>query len=124
MAQLVVESGELVLRLSRREKFWGFSRDIRVPLTAVRAVSTPDNAWAELRGWRAAGTGIPGVIALGSRRHGDGYDFTAVRRQRPTVQVDLNGQPRWQRLVVSMDDGVDARTEADRIAAAAGVARS
>jgi hypothetical protein len=71
-----------------------------------------------------AGTGIPGLIALGTRRHADGFDFTAVRRQRPTVQVDINGPPRWQRLVVSMDEGVDPATEADRIAAAAGIARS
>ena len=71
-----------------------------------------------------AGTGIPGLVALGTRRHGGGYDFTAVHRQRPTVQVDLNGPPRWQRLLVSVDEGVDARAEADRIAAAAGIAPS
>jgi hypothetical protein len=124
VAQLLVEGGELVVHLTRREKAWGFHGDVRVPLSAVRSVSAPDNAWAQLRGWRMAGTGIPGLIALGTRRHGDGYDFTAVRRQRPAVQVDLNGPPRWQRLLVSMDDGVDASVEADRIAAAAGIGRS
>ena len=54
-----------------------------------------------------AGTGIPGLVAVGTRRHGEGYDFTAVHRQRPTVQVDINGPPRWQRLLVSMDEGLD-----------------
>ncbi|HEY3810823.1 MAG TPA: hypothetical protein VGL49_05250 [Acidimicrobiales bacterium] len=124
MAQLLVDGGELVVRLTWGEKVWGLHGDVRVPLASVRSVSAPDNAWAQLRGWRMAGTGIPGLIALGTRRHGDGYDFTAVHRQRPAIQVDLNAPPRWQRLLVSVGDGVDAGAEADRIAAAAGIARS
>jgi hypothetical protein len=124
VAQLVVDHDQLVLHLRPSEKVWGFHRDVRVPLSAVRRVTAPDNAWVELRGWRMAGVALPGLIALGTRRHGEGYDFTAVHRQRPTVQVDLNGPPRWQRLLVSVDDGVDPQAEADRIAAAAGIARS
>jgi hypothetical protein len=123
VAQLVVEDGYLVLRMSRREKAWGFHGDIRVPLSSIRSVSTRDNVWPELRGWRMAGFAIPGLIAIGTRRHGDGYDFTVVRRLRPAVQVDINGPPRWQRLVVSVEEGVDNNAEADRIAAAAGIAR-
>jgi hypothetical protein len=38
--------------------------------------------------------------------------------------VDLNGPPRWQRIVVSVEEGVDPRAEAERIAAAAGIAAS
>jgi hypothetical protein len=124
VAQLVVEGDELVVRLTTWEKISGFHGNVRVPLSGVRKVSAPDNAWAELRGWRMAGTGIPGLVAIGTRRHADGYDFTAVHRQRPTVQVEINGPPRWQRLVVSMNDGLDPVVEADRIAAAAGIARS
>ncbi len=120
----MVDHDQLVLHLRPSEKVWGFHGDVRVPLSAVRRVTAPDNAWVELRGWRMAGVALPGLIALGTRRHGEGYDFTAVHRQRPTVQVDLNGPPRWQRLLVSVDDGVDPQAEADRIAAAAGIARS
>lgn len=124
MAQLVVDGDELVVVLKVTEKVAAFHGNVRVPLTAVRRVSAPDNAWVQLRGWRMAGIGIPGLVALGTRRHGQGYDFTAVHRQRPTVQVDLNGPPRWQRLLVSVDEGVEAHAEADRIAAAAGIAPS
>jgi hypothetical protein len=124
VAQLVVDGDELVVRLTTWEKVSGFHGNVRVPLAALRSVRTPDNAWAELRGWRMAGTGIPGLVAIGTRRHGDGYDFTAVHRQRPAVQIDINGPPRWQRLLISVEDGVDARSEADRIATAAGIARS
>jgi hypothetical protein len=120
----VVEGNELVVRLTASEKVAAFHADVRVPLSAVRQVTTPDNIWIQLRGWRMAGVAIPGLVAMGTRRHGSGYDFTAVHRQRPTVQVDLNGPPRWQRLVVSVDDGVDALVEASRIAAAAGIAAS
>src|ERR1700677_2415697 len=123
MAQLVVEGDEVVVRLSPAEKFWGFHGNMRVPLAAVRNVSVPEYPYAELRGWRMAGTGLPGLIALGTRRHATGYDFTAVRRQRPSVQVDLNGPPRWQRLLLPGAPSGDAEPEADKIPAAAGIAR-
>jgi hypothetical protein len=118
----VVEGDQLVVRLRAAEKVWAFHTDVRVPLSAVCRVTSPDNIWTELRGWRMAGIAIPGLVALGTRRHGQGFDFTAVHRQRPTVQVDLDGPPRWRRIVVSVDDGLDARAEADRIAVAAGIA--
>jgi hypothetical protein len=122
IAQLVVDGSELLVRLTAFEKVAGFHANLRVPLSAVRQVSAPDNIWIQLRGWRMAGIAVPGLVALGTRRHGQGYDFTAVHRQRPTVQVDLNGPPRWQRIVVSVDHGVDAHMEAARIASAAGLA--
>ena len=124
MAKLLVEGDELVVGLTRPEKFWGFHGNVRVPLAAVRSVSVPEYPLLALRGWRMAGTGIPGRIVLGTRRHADGYDFTAVHGQQRAVQVDLNGPPRWQRLLVSVPPDVDVEAEADRIAAAAGIARS
>ena len=123
MAQFVIEGELLRLQLTWQEKVWGFHRDIRVPLSGVRAVSMPHNAWLEMRGWRMAGIGLPRLVALGTRRHGSGFDFVAIHRERPTVQVDINGPPRWQRLVASVDEGIDPDEVADRIAAAAGIAR-
>jgi hypothetical protein len=124
MAHLIVEGDQLVVRLRPSEKVAAFHANVRVPLSAVRSVSAPDIAWAQMRGWRMAGVTIPGLFALGTRRHGAGYDFTAVHRQRPAVQVDLNGPPRWQRLLVSVDEGMDAQAEVERIASAAGIAPS
>jgi len=124
MAQLLVEGDELVVSLTRGEKFWGFHGNIRVPLSAVHSVSVPEYPLQAVRGWRMAGTGIPGRIVLGTRRHAGGFDFTAVHGQQMAVQVDLNGPPRWQRLLVSVPPEVDIEAEANRIAAAAGIARS
>jgi hypothetical protein len=124
IAQLVVEGDELVVRLRASEMVGAFHGNVRVPLAAVVQVTAPDNIWTQLRGWRMAGIAVPGLVALGTRRHGTGFDFTAVHGVRPAIQVDLNGPPRWQRIVVSVDDGMDARAEAARIAAAAGIAAS
>jgi hypothetical protein len=87
-----------------------------VPLSAVRSVRAVDDPWPELRGLRAPGTGIPGVIALGTRRGGFGKDFAAVYHHRPAVVVDLEGAD-FSRLVVTADDAPEF---AARITAAAG----
>jgi hypothetical protein len=123
VAQLVVDGADLVVHLSTREKIGGVHGDIRVPLTAIRSASVPRYPWLALRGWRMAGVGIPGRIALGTRRHGSGYDFCCVRKQERAVQVDVN-YGRYSRFVISVPDGVDAQEQADRIADSAGIARS
>jgi hypothetical protein len=69
----------------------------------VREVRVSDRPWSELRGIRAPGTGIPGVIALGTRRGGGGRDFTAVYRNRSAVVLELEGAV-FDRLVISVDD--------------------
>jgi hypothetical protein len=122
MARLVVEGDDLVVRLSVPEKFWAFHGDVRVPLAGVRRVTVPDYPFLSLRGWRMAGLNFPGLAVLGTRRHADGFDFVAIRRrQLRAIQVDLNGPPRWQRLVVSVPEAVDVDDTAHQIAAAAGI---
>jgi hypothetical protein len=49
------------------------------------------------------GTGIPGVIALGSFRGGFGRDFVAVYGHRPGVVVDLDGAE-YRRLLLTVAD--------------------
>lgn len=110
MATLTVESDELVLRLSPRERLGAFHGDIRVPLSDVEDVYVSDDPFRELQGLRAPGTGLPRVIALGTWRHRDGKDFAALYRNKPAVIVRLREAP-FRRLLVSADD-------ADAVAAA------
>ena len=102
MADLDVEGTDLVLRLHGLEKAEGVHGDIRVPLSAVRAVRSVDDPWPELRGIRAPGTGIPGKVAVGTRRGGFGKDFAAVHGKGPAVVVELDGAD-FSRLVVTTD---------------------
>ena len=103
MADLRAEGGELVVHLHPMEKAEGFHGDIRVPLSAVTAVRVVDDAWPELRGIRAPGTGLPDVIAVGTRRGSFGKDFAAVHGQGPAVVVELAGAD-YGRFVVTADD--------------------
>lgn len=103
MAHLEIEGDELVLSLSRLEKIEGFHGDIRVPLSSVREVRYVADTWPELRGIRAPGTGVPGVIAVGTRRGGAIKDFAVVHGRGPGIVVELAGA-QFDRLVVSDDN--------------------
>ena len=116
MADLEVEGDELVLHLRAIEKAEGAHGDIRVPLSTVTAVRSVDDPWPELRGIRAPGTGLPNVIAVGTRRGDFGKDFAAVHGKGPAVVVELAGAA-YGRLVVTADD---AAARATSIARAAG----
>src|ERR1700690_4299472 len=101
--------------MSEVERFEALHSDVRVPMTAVRTVRAVDDPWPELRGIRAPGTGIPGVIAVGTRRGGFGKDFAVVHGRGPAGVVELNGGA-FGRLIVTVDD---ADATAARIQAAA-----
>ena len=118
MAELIVEGPELVVRLSWLEKLAALRGNVRVPLRAARSASVEPDPWAVLRGTRAPGTGIPGVIAYGIRRFSGGPDFAAVLGRRPTVRVDLDEESPFARLVVSVSD---AESTAAAIRSAAGI---
>jgi uncharacterized protein len=123
MAELIVDDRDLVLRLTLGEKIWGFHGDIRVRLSAVVSVAPDPKPWLGLRGWRMAGISFVGRAVLGTRRHGDGYDFIILHRDRPAVRVNL-ASGRFSRLVISVPEGGDPEAEAARIAAAAGITLS
>ena len=103
MATLEVVGENLVVRLSWFEKLEAFHPDVSVRRSGVREVRVVDNAWPELRGVRAPGTGIPGVVAVGTRRGTFGKDFDVVHGKGPAVVVELEGE-KYARLVVTSQD--------------------
>ena len=113
MAELQIDGDELVLHMTTFEKAEGVHGDIRVPLSSVTSVRSVETAWPdELRGIRAPGTGIPNVVAVGTRRGSFGKDFAAVHGKGPAVVLDLEGQA-FDRLVFTADDaaGVVAQVQ-------------
>jgi|SRR5665213_1110709 hypothetical protein len=105
MATLAIQGDELWVRLARLEKLAAMHGDIRVPLSAVSAITVENDPWGALRGIRAPGTGIPGLIAYGVRRATGGRpDFAAVHGRRPAIRVELGPLARFERLLVTVPD--------------------
>jgi hypothetical protein len=103
VASLSVEAGELVLTLSPVDKVEGLHGSIRVPVSSVRTVRNVDDPWSEMRGMRAPGTGVPGVISVGTRRGGGIRDFVVVHGGGPAVVVDMEDAD-FDRFVITTED--------------------
>jgi hypothetical protein len=119
VATLSVEGADLVVHMSPLERLGAFRGDFAVPVREVRSVEVAENGWGSLRGIRAPGTGIPGVIAYGTRRYQGGRDFALVLGKRRALVVDLAEGSPFRRLVVTVDDPDQA---AQQIRSATGLA--
>jgi hypothetical protein len=113
VAVLSADGSDLVVTMSEVENFEALHRDIRVPLSTVRAVRVVDDAWPELRGIRAPGTGIPGVIAVGTRRGSFGKDFVVVHGKDPAVVIEFAGAA-YSRIVVTTPEATSVAAEIQR----------
>jgi hypothetical protein len=106
MAMLSRIGDEIVVTLNDLEKTGALRGDVHVPASAVRSVRVSTSPFRDLQGLRAPGTGIPGLIALGTwRTKGSGKDFAVVYRGGPAVVVELEGAE-FRRLIVSAHDAV------------------
>lgn len=113
MATLLVDGSDLLVKMAELEKFEAMHADLRIPLRAVRTVRVVDDAWPELRGIRAPGTGIPGVIAVGTRRGSFGKDFAVVHGREQAIVVELDGAA-YSRVVVTTPDADGVAAEIQR----------
>jgi hypothetical protein len=116
MAHLEIDSTSLWLRMSRIERIAGLHKDVEVPVAEVAQVRAADDAWAEMRGMRAPGTGIPKVLMIGTMRSKDVKDFCVVRGRGPAVVVEVSSGE-FSRLVVS---DADASNTVERLEALLG----
>jgi hypothetical protein len=98
-----IEIGEGNLRVHLRplERLAAFHGDILVPLASVTNVEVLSNP--PLRGVRAPGTWVPGLLSYGTYRHRGGKDFVAMRRGVPVLRVSLSGQV-FTALVIGTPD--------------------
>jgi hypothetical protein len=103
VASLDISSDEVRVRLSLLERLMALHGDIAVPRDAVDSVEVLDAPLSSIRGVRAPGTGIPGLIAYGTFRRRGGKDFVAVRRGQRAARLSLTGQA-FDAIVLAADD--------------------
>jgi hypothetical protein len=104
MAELLIDDDALHVRLTTLEKLGALRGNITIPLRSVTAVRVSADPWSELRGIRAPGTGLPGVISLCTRRGTGIRDFAAVYRRAGRAVVVETGGAGFDRIVISRKD--------------------
>jgi hypothetical protein len=102
VATLEIDDSTVTVRLSVAEKLEAVHGDVTLPRTAVVDARAVDNGMAEVHGLRF-GTGLPGVIMVGTWRSGDIVTFAVCHGRRPAVVLDLAGH-RFSRMVVTVDN--------------------
>ena len=108
MVTLMLDSEQLEVVLTRAER--GFAlrgENIVMPRATITQVMLTDDAWIWLRGFRRRGTHVPGVIAAGTWKSGNGEDFVLVRGHRPSVVIELDGSGEFTRIVLTTRHGIE-----------------
>jgi len=107
MVTLLLDSTQLEIVLSGAERLLAFHKgNVAIERSAISKVQLTDDAWTWLRGVPSPGTHLRGVIAMGTWRSSGGDDFAIIRRHRPSVVIDLEGHPEFQRIILTTRHGL------------------
>ena len=107
MVSLLLDSTQLEVVLSGAERAMSFHKgNVVIERSTITKVQLTDDAWTWLRGVPSPGTHLRGVVAMGTWRSAGGDDFAVVRRRRPSVVIDLEGHPDFQRIILTTRHGL------------------
>lgn len=116
MVTLLLDQTRLEVVLSPIERASTFHRDnVRIERRHIIRVQLTEDAWTWLRGVPGPGTYIPGILAAGTWKGAGTTDFVLIRRRRPSVVIDLDGDEQYQRMILTTRHGL-ALTQALRLA--------
>jgi hypothetical protein len=103
MAEVLVNDDAVTVSLSPVEKAEALHGDVTVPRTAVVSARMVPDGMDEVHGLRMPGTGLPGVIMVGTWRAREQVTFAVCHGRRAAVVLDLTGQ-NYDRIVVTVDN--------------------
>lgn len=103
MAELRIHDDSVTISLSVAEKIEAIHADVTFPRSAITSVREVPDGMTEVHGLRMPGTGLPGVILVGTFREPKRTTFAVCHGRRPAVVLDLTGQP-YDRVVVTVDN--------------------
>jgi len=110
MANLVITDDTLTVQMSLAEKAEALHRDLTVPRSAVTGVRVVADGLAEVHGLKMPGTGLPGVIMVGTWISSEGRTFAVCHGGGPAIVIDLAGE-HLDRIVMTVDNPEQAATE-------------
>lgn len=103
MAQVDIRDGQLKLRLSWWEKLFALRRSPTVALRTVTEVHVEPLAFTALRGSRAPGVSVLGILAYGTWRSSAlQRDFVAIHGTGPALRVVLDDSAPYAQILASV----------------------
>jgi hypothetical protein len=102
MAELFVNDDVVTVSLSAAERAEALHGDVSFPRAAVVSARIVPDGMDEVHGLRFPGTGLPGVIMVGTWRDKKRVTFAVCHGRRPAVVVELTGQ-RYDRIVITVE---------------------
>ena len=102
LAAIGVHDDRLLVRPVGLVRFWALSRGVDVPITSVIDVGVHDRKGL-LRGWRAPGTYLPGVMTAGTFRSRGDKDLWMVGRTDKVLVIELTGE-NHRHVIVQVED--------------------
>jgi hypothetical protein len=103
MAKLLVDDDVVTVSLSVIERAEAVHGDVSVPRASVVSARAVPDGMDEVHGLRMPGTGLPGVIMVGTWRAADRVTFAVCHGRGPAVVLELTGQ-RFDRIVVTVEN--------------------
>jgi hypothetical protein len=106
MAELTIDTSEVVVRLSAFEALAVWRREVSVPIECLKMVQVEQSPLGSVAASRLRWASWPGSFALWGRRRDGQREFVAVRARQAAVVLDAQGC-NWDRVVVSHRDAVE-----------------
>lgn len=107
MVTLLLDQTRLEVVLSPIERASTFHREnLHIAREHITKVQLTEDAWTWLRGVPGPGTHLPGLLAAGTWKAAGTTDFVLIRRRRPGVVIDLDGDPDFERLILTTRHGL------------------
>ena len=104
MAILIIDGGELRLKLSPLEQAAACWPAPKALVGQVESVEFVENLWTTqvLQGVRAPGTAFPYLVLIGVMRRLKTKDFVVIKRKKPGVIITFSSGP-YQRWIYSLE---------------------
>ena len=94
VANLLIHDDTVTVELTLAEKAEAIHGNPTIPRSAITSVRIVPDGTAEVHGLKLAGSGLTGVIKVGTWSGADGTVFAVCHGRKPAVVLELTGQQR------------------------------
>jgi hypothetical protein len=109
VANLVINDDTVTVQMSVAEKAEALHRNLTVPRSAIAGVRVVSDGMSEVHGLKMPGSGIPGVIMVGTWISREGKTFVVCHGSGRAIVIELTGQD-YDRIVMTVDNPEDLMT--------------